>query len=742
MALWTPAQITTALWLDASDASTITLNGSTVSQWANKSGATANFSQGTAANQPALTSGGLNGLDIITFDGTADYLYNPTISLPQPVSIITVAKTNTNTGTTGSRQYVYDGWVENDTYRNLLALRGNQVNKPSIFADAWLAHTASASTSFQIFLGIFNGNSSSVGVNGSIVNGAAGLQSMTSGMALGVNFGAFADWLNGSIAEIVVVAGVVGTDTRQLIEGYLAWKWGMVGSLAADHPYKSAAPTIPDTSELFAHLTQPYSLIGDLIRSILDQTYHITNRQLAVLIQVYGMQLLAVLAQHYGDVPVVLRYLTQYYGSSAELKKALLQKYGDSPLVSSYLKQSYKVFDFLTSSLVQKYPILGESILASLTQGYAIKDLNSLTAALRQQYSVLSDRSGESSSFLVKISGAEIQCSGFKVQHSLLEYCLSCEITVNDETAWENIGVYDPIEIQIKDDTYHLIVVEKSKNEVAGTWRYAVAGRSGSVILDFPHAAEIKDNNLVSGLCSEVVNSIAAIKGKNITWEIPANESVTSNDVQISGNSPLSGIKAIVNEFGGIVQTYPSGVIKALPMRPVNTNLYNTVVPDIEINVLSATSGFNSTTEKRSGYNKYFISNKANSGGYRLSAKEINDQTYNITASIVPWADKLVTLSTSELTNAIIIPAGIVEEELTEEIEIKNGIGNLAEPCYGILSYDYSTRVNLGAVSFNEDGSVSVASGNSIVTIKYKTKHWLWVAKDIDPETVQFILVS
>lgn len=50
--LWTPANITTALWLDANDSSTITLNGSTVSQWSDKSGNARHATQGVGANQP------------------------------------------------------------------------------------------------------------------------------------------------------------------------------------------------------------------------------------------------------------------------------------------------------------------------------------------------------------------------------------------------------------------------------------------------------------------------------------------------------------------------------------------------------------------------------------------------------------------------------------------------------------------------------------------------------------------
>jgi hypothetical protein len=72
--LWTPSQLTTALWLDAADAGTITTVSGAVSQWNDKSGNGRNAIQATAANRPALTSAGLNGLDVLTFDGINDSL--------------------------------------------------------------------------------------------------------------------------------------------------------------------------------------------------------------------------------------------------------------------------------------------------------------------------------------------------------------------------------------------------------------------------------------------------------------------------------------------------------------------------------------------------------------------------------------------------------------------------------------------------------------------------------------------
>ena len=54
------------LWLDAADSSTVTLNSGNVSEWLDKSGNGRNAAQTTAANQPAYTQNGLNGLPVLS----------------------------------------------------------------------------------------------------------------------------------------------------------------------------------------------------------------------------------------------------------------------------------------------------------------------------------------------------------------------------------------------------------------------------------------------------------------------------------------------------------------------------------------------------------------------------------------------------------------------------------------------------------------------------------------------------
>jgi hypothetical protein len=244
MALWTPAEITTELWLDASDASTITI-ATGVSQWDDKSGNGYHFTQATASAQPALSTAALNGLDVITFDGINDFLRNTSSSLAQPINIFVVAQTNVISGTTGSRQYVFDG-VTTNTNRNLLALRGNQTNNPSIWAFlGWLPHTVATTNTYELYTCGFAGASSFIGVNGVDVTGNPGTNNLTSGITLGTNYLLNADWLSGGIAELVITTGDV-----DITEGYLAWKWGLEGDLPVGHPYKTAAPIVSTGGEL------------------------------------------------------------------------------------------------------------------------------------------------------------------------------------------------------------------------------------------------------------------------------------------------------------------------------------------------------------------------------------------------------------------------------------------------------------------------------------------------------------
>jgi hypothetical protein len=60
---------------------------------------------------------------------------------------------------------------------------------------------------------------------------------------LGANPGGSDAW-NGEVWELIVFTSYLSQSDTELIEGYLAWKWGVQANLPGGHPYASAAPTL------------------------------------------------------------------------------------------------------------------------------------------------------------------------------------------------------------------------------------------------------------------------------------------------------------------------------------------------------------------------------------------------------------------------------------------------------------------------------------------------------------------
>lgn len=64
-----------SVWYDANDAGTFTYSSSNIiSQWGDKSGNSRNATQATVSEQPTRVTGVINGLPVVRFDGSNDYL--------------------------------------------------------------------------------------------------------------------------------------------------------------------------------------------------------------------------------------------------------------------------------------------------------------------------------------------------------------------------------------------------------------------------------------------------------------------------------------------------------------------------------------------------------------------------------------------------------------------------------------------------------------------------------------------
>lgn len=246
--LWYPGLISTALWLDAADASTVTTVSDAVSQWNDKSGNGRHATQGTVGKRPLLAVAGLNSKNVIDCDGIDDELSLANVLSLTSVnqSLFLVAKRDNAAGRTETAFSIGntstgDGiadipcWADNIMYSSV----GYIANRPTPTSIITDQPYIAAITGGTIQLSYTNGTLIGAGTNQS-----SSPFSVTAGfVGSGNAVSPLSRFFDGKIAEIVLLPLVADATTRQKLEGYLAHKWGLTANLPSDHPYKTVGPT-------------------------------------------------------------------------------------------------------------------------------------------------------------------------------------------------------------------------------------------------------------------------------------------------------------------------------------------------------------------------------------------------------------------------------------------------------------------------------------------------------------------
>ena len=240
--LWTPEQVTTSAWYDAADSATITHSGGSVSQWDDKSGNGNNLTQGTGADQPA-TGGDIGGLNSIQF--TSDYMQlDSQIATLRAMFMVTDNLNGCDTTfdssvllgeVTAGQSYTFIRMQDNYT----ISIDGNIPDTGHAGANGSTPTTnggAGGSTGKNIDLGL------SLATKQSEIQWYADWDASIDVDYVGVNVPAPIQKLEGDIGEVILLSSVPDDTTRQKLEGYLAWKWGMTANLPTSHPYKYNPP--------------------------------------------------------------------------------------------------------------------------------------------------------------------------------------------------------------------------------------------------------------------------------------------------------------------------------------------------------------------------------------------------------------------------------------------------------------------------------------------------------------------
>lgn len=230
---FTPAQQSgLKLWIDAADASTVTLNGEKVASITDKSGNGLTLSNGTDAYRPVYAQNVLKGLSVLRF-GPNQSLGNSNRVLDSNIlSIFLVSKTADNA-------YILVG--DSVTTDFCFCVRTDEVSSIDSLgssANYWMDGVAQTWTNRQQPWTPLNNDWHSVALvnkNFTLWDGAFWLSGYNS-----------AFWrLDGDIGEVIVISGTIDQLTIDRIFGYLAHKWGTDRHLPDTHPFKYETPVRP-----------------------------------------------------------------------------------------------------------------------------------------------------------------------------------------------------------------------------------------------------------------------------------------------------------------------------------------------------------------------------------------------------------------------------------------------------------------------------------------------------------------
>lgn len=243
--LWLDAADRTVLFSDSAGTLPVSTGSQRLSYWKDKS--TSNNHATNTTSTPTVTFQSLNSYPTVSFEGS-NYLTLTSTSLPNGgtnASYFFVCRT-TNTGVyvffshgpTPTQQaqtpqfFFNSGQIYADTFGS------NAIYDNSTQTNNYLTLSFTRSTTLSGWLH----GSSFIGSNNSPLSVNTGTGFATLGVG---RVSANLDYYyRGNMAELIVYNTNLTTTNRQLIEGYLANKWGLNPRLPSDHPYLTYRPLL------------------------------------------------------------------------------------------------------------------------------------------------------------------------------------------------------------------------------------------------------------------------------------------------------------------------------------------------------------------------------------------------------------------------------------------------------------------------------------------------------------------
>jgi len=246
------------IWFDAADSTKLSLTGTTVNSWTSKG----SYTGSAAANTGTVVSGTVtqNGLNVVRFAGGTQLAF--TMAVPnQARAWFTVTRCITQLSQAASPSFwaiigaTTSGGGEEAVGGIAYGVPGTNSYNASLLQPGitdMVRTTATVPDAYQIWtINSYVDSAVSTGSNFLTINGTPQTLANNS-LASGYKTSSYTKIINQAnlnsgmdLGEILMYNGEITTPQRQLVESYLAQKWGLQGSLPSNHPNNTAPAGLP-----------------------------------------------------------------------------------------------------------------------------------------------------------------------------------------------------------------------------------------------------------------------------------------------------------------------------------------------------------------------------------------------------------------------------------------------------------------------------------------------------------------
>ena len=250
---WTPTDLGTsvcAAWFSADSLSSLS-NGDAVTSWTSSEGNSVAATQGTATAQPTyVQTSSVSGKPAVNFDGASNFdkleFTKSTLNVGTTGSLMCCFVGNANDGTTLSFGGITRGQSGSTSIQllyqnNNAALQVSLGSTSKVVTDSNFPSGTTGSAYRSIAFGRQDGKFALRYLGNELSDQAANSTDLSETIYnIGSSF--FSGGCEGEIAEIMFLVNPTLTQIKQ-VEGYVAHKYSLTGSLPANHPYKYVSPT-------------------------------------------------------------------------------------------------------------------------------------------------------------------------------------------------------------------------------------------------------------------------------------------------------------------------------------------------------------------------------------------------------------------------------------------------------------------------------------------------------------------